>query len=108
MTLIAWPIAAILRHRGGRRWSEQATAQRCHLAARLVLVLQVLVIAAAAALFVAGSANYTILNDTLDPALVVIYAGAWLSAFGSVLTLWIAWRFWRERTGGWWRGCITL
>lgn len=101
-TLIAWPIAAILRHRRGQRWSEEAWTRHYHLAARLVLILQIVVIIAAAALFVAGSVNLTILNNDLDPVLVVLYAGAWLSVLGAALTLWIACRFWWGRIGGWW------
>ena len=59
-------------------------------------------IIAVAALFIAAIANPTILSDALDPALVVLYACAWLSVFGNVGTLWIAWQFWRKRIGGRW------
>jgi CubicO group peptidase (beta-lactamase class C family) len=102
LTLLAWPIAAILRRRRKPKWSEDAAARRCHLTARLVLVVQIIVLAATAVLFVAGTANYTILNDALDPALVALYACAWLGVLGGVATLWIAWHFWRRRIGGLW------
>jgi hypothetical protein len=102
LTLIAWPIAAIVRRWRGQRWSEDASVRRCHLAAGLVLILQLLVIVAVAALFVAGTVNPTILSDALDPALVVLYAGAWLSRLGAFATLWVAWQFWRKRIGGRW------
>ena len=102
LTLIAWPIAAILRWRRGRRWSKCAWAQRCHLAVRLVLALQILVVAAAATLFVSGTTNLTILSDALDPALVVLYACAWLGVLGGFSAPWVAWRFWRKPIGGWW------
>jgi hypothetical protein len=99
MSLIAWPVGAILRRWRGRRWSEEAWVRRYHLAARVVLILQLLVIAAAATLFVAGTANLTILSDTLDPALIVLYACAWLGGFGM---LWVSWQFWWKRIGGLW------
>jgi hypothetical protein len=99
LTLIAWPIAAIVRRWRGQRWSEDASVRRSHLAARLVLILQLFVLVAVVVLFVAGTANPTILSDALDPALVVLYACAWLGGFG---TLWIAWQFWRKRIGGRW------
>jgi len=102
LTLIAWPIAAILRWRRGRRWSAFAWAQRCHLAVRLVLMVQILVVFAATALFVAGTANLTILSDALDPVLAVLYACAWLGVLGGFSVPWVAWRFWRKRIGGWW------
>lgn len=106
LTLVAWPIAAILRWRQGRRWSECAIARRCHLAVRLVLALQVVVIAATAVLFIAATANPTILSNALDPVLAVLYACAWLGVLGGFgspwVLLWVAWRFWRKRIGGWW------
>src|SRR5262245_7481006 len=102
LTLIAWPIAAILRWRRGRRWSECAWAQRCHLAVRLVLMVQILVVVAASVLFVAGTANLTILSDALDPGLAVLYACAWLGVLGGFSVPWVAWQFWRKRIGGWW------
>jgi hypothetical protein len=102
LTLIAWPVAAILRWRRGRQWSQYPWAQRCHLAVRLILLLQVLVTAAAAVLFVTGTANLTILSDALDPVLAVLYACAWLGVLGGFGAPWVAWRFWRKRIGGWW------
>jgi CubicO group peptidase (beta-lactamase class C family) len=102
LTLIAWPIAAILRRRRGRQWSEDASVRRCHLGARLVLILQLFVIFAAAALFVAGTVNPTVLSDALDPVLLVLYACAWLGVLGSFGALWVAWQFWRKRIGGRW------
>jgi CubicO group peptidase (beta-lactamase class C family) len=102
LSLIAWPVAAILRRWRGRRWSEDAWVRHYHLGARLVLILQLLVIAAAATLFVAGTANLTILSDTLDPALIALYACAWLSVLGGFGMLWVSWQFWRKRIGGLW------
>ena len=102
LSLVAWPVAAIVRRWRGRRWSEQAWVRRCHLAARLVLILQLLVIVAATGLFVAGTANLTILSNALDPAVLALYTGAWLSVLGGFGTLWVASQFWRKRIGGWW------
>jgi CubicO group peptidase (beta-lactamase class C family) len=102
LTLIAWPIGAIVRRRRGQRWSADASVRRCHLAARLVLILQLLALVAVVVLFVAGTANPTILSDALDPALVVLYGCAWLGGLGGFGTLWIAWQFWRKRIGGRW------
>ena len=102
LSLVAWPVAAIVRRWRGRRWSEQAWVRRCHVAARLVLILQLLVIVAATGLFVAGTANLTILSNALEPAVLALYTGAWLSVLGGFGTLWVASQFWRKRIGGWW------
>jgi len=102
LTVVSWPIAAIVRRWRGRLWNENILARRCHFAARLILTLQLVVIAAVCILFTAATLNPTILSDALDPALVVLYACAWLGILGSLIALWIAWQFWRRRMGGAW------
>jgi CubicO group peptidase (beta-lactamase class C family) len=102
MTVVTWPIAAIIRRWRGRHWSEDVWARRCHLAVRLILVLQLVVIVATCALFVASAVNFTILNHAYDPEVVALYAGAWLAVFGSLLAVWVAWHFWRKQIGGKW------
>jgi hypothetical protein len=53
-------------------------------------------------LFIAGTRDFTILGDALDPALLILYVLAWLSVAGSILCMWAAWQFWRERARGLW------
>lgn len=102
LTLIAWPIAAILRRLRARRWSEDTRARRYHLAVRLVLLLQCAVVAATSVLYILASSNPTILNSALDPALAALYACGWLSVVGSFGSFWVAGHYWRMRIGGWW------
>jgi CubicO group peptidase (beta-lactamase class C family) len=102
LTVVSWPFAAINRRWHGHRWSKDVSARRCHLTARLILLLQLAVIVIVCAIFVAATLNPTILNDALDPALIALYACAWLSVFGSFIALWIAWQFLRKRVGGRW------
>jgi CubicO group peptidase (beta-lactamase class C family) len=100
LTVVSWPIAAIIRRWRGRRWSEDVS--RWRLTSRLILILQLVVIVVTCAMFVAGTLNPTILNDSLDPALVALYACAWLGVLGSFVAVWIAWQFWRTPFGGQW------
>jgi CubicO group peptidase (beta-lactamase class C family) len=102
LTVVSWPIAAIIRRLRGHRWGEDVSARRFHLAARLIVILQLAVIIATCVLFAAATLNPTILSDALDPALVALYACAWLGVLGSFIALWIVWRFWRRRIDGWW------
>jgi len=102
LTVVSWPIAAIIRRWGGRLWSEDVSARRCHLTARLILILQLAVIVAVCTLFTVATLNPTILSDALDPALVALYACAWLGSLGGLLALWIAWQFWWRRMSGRW------
>jgi hypothetical protein len=102
LTVVSWPIAAIIRRWGGRLWSEDVSARRCHLTARLILILQLAVIAAVSTLFTVATLNPTILSNALDPTLVALYACAWLGSLGGLLAVWIAWQFWRNRMSGRW------
>jgi len=102
LTVVSWPVAAIVRRWRGRRWSEDVAVRRCHLTARLILILQLAVVVAVCTLFTVATLNPTILSDALDPALVALYASAWLGIFGSLIGLWIAWQFWWKRTSGQW------
>jgi hypothetical protein len=102
LTVVTGPIATIIRRWCGRHWSEDVWARRYHLTVRLILILQLVVIAATCALLVAAAVNPTILNHAYDPELVALYTGAWLGVFGSLFEVWVAWYFWRKQIGGKW------
>jgi CubicO group peptidase (beta-lactamase class C family) len=102
LTLLGWPIAAIWRRRKGRLFHENPAIRRGYLAGRLIAALQLAVAAAISIVFIAGTRNPTILGDALDPALLVLYALAWLSVAGSIPCIWAAWQFWRKRAHGLW------
>jgi hypothetical protein len=101
LTLLAWPFAALWRWRRKKRWSQNGGDRRRYLAARLVLLVDAVVIAATAVLF-GASADLTIFNEALDPLLLLLYAFAWLGVFGAILTLWVAALFWRKGVGSRW------
>ncbi len=106
LTLLAWPFEILVRaHRRRRRGAppvEDPAVRRARVAIRLVAALQVGQLIAVVALYVAAQADITMLGDDFDPVLVVISIGAWLVALGSLLAIWIAWRFWRRRAGTLW------
>jgi CubicO group peptidase (beta-lactamase class C family) len=102
LTLTAWPLAALWRRWRKRRWSEAGADRRGYLAVRLVLLIDLAVIAVVAVLFAKTKLDPTILNDALDPVLLAIYVLAWLGVFGAILALWVAARFWRSSAGSRW------
>src|SRR5262249_6161962 len=102
LTLPAWPIAGLWRRWRKRRWSEDGGDRRKHLAVRLVLLVDALVIGAVATPFIMSAIDPTIYNDALDPLLLVLYALAWLGALGAILCVWAAIRFWRNGVGSRW------
>jgi CubicO group peptidase (beta-lactamase class C family) len=101
LTLLGWPFATLWRYWRRRRWSEDSSDGRYHLAARMVLLVDAAVIAAVAVLFV-KSADLTIFSDALDPLLLAIFGLAWLGVFGAIPVLLTAIRFWRKSVGSRW------
>jgi hypothetical protein len=104
LTLLAWPFEILLRarRRPGAPPAEDRAMRRARVAIRLVAALQVGLLIAVVALYVAANADITMLGDDFDPVLVVMSIGAWLATLGSLLAIWIAWRFWRRRAGTLW------
>ena len=102
LTLLAWPVAALWRYWRKRRWSQNSGDRRKFLAVRLVLLIDAIVIVATAVLSIMPGIDPTVLNDALDPLLLVFYALAWLGVFGAILTLWAAALFWRNAAGSRW------
>ena len=101
LTLLAWPIGALWRRWRKRRFREDGGDQRKYLATRLVALIDMAVIVAAAVLFVISS-DLTIFNAALDPLILAFYAFAWLGVVGAVFTLWVAAQLWRNRVGSRW------
>jgi hypothetical protein len=101
LSLMAWPVAALWRRMRKRRWSEDRGDRRRHLAARLVLLVDVTVIAATIALLLLSGLDPA-LSDALDPLLLAIYAVAWLGVFGAIPAVWAAALFWRNGVGSRW------
>ena len=99
LTLLGWPMAAVWRRWRKRRWSQDRRDRRRHLAVRLVLLVDAIVVAATTVLVFAYA---TRLDDALEPLLLVLYGLAWLAVLGAILTLWAAAPFWRHGVGSRW------
>ncbi len=100
-TLLAWPAAGLWRRWRKTRPNLDPGERRRRLAVRLVLLVDAAVIAAVA-IVATKARDYTIFDAALDPALLAIYALAWLGASGAVVVVWIAARLWRKGAGGFW------
>lgn len=103
LTLVAWPVAALVRRLRRRQSQDDWTVRRDQHAVRLVLFLQLSAIIAAVVLYVVLSEDDTFLIEQLDPVFLTVYGAAWLGSLGSIITLWVAWRFWRKRIGSLWK-----
>jgi hypothetical protein len=102
LTLIAWPVAALWRRLRKKRWSEDRRDRDKHLAVRLVLLVDATVIVATGVLLMLNGLDPTVLNDALDPLLLLLYAMAWLGVLGAFPVVWTAALFWRRGVGSRW------
>jgi CubicO group peptidase (beta-lactamase class C family) len=102
LTLLPWPVAALWRRWRKRRWSQDSGDRRKYLAVRLVLLVDAVVIVVTAVFFIMSLRDLTVLNDALDPLMLVLYGLAWLGVFGAIPTLWAAALFWRNGVGSRW------
>jgi len=102
LTLLGWPVAALWRYCRKRPWTHDSGDWRNFLAVRLVLFIDALVIVATVVLFTMRTIDPRILDDALDPLLLVLYALAWLGVVGAILTVRAAALFWRKGVGRRW------
>ena len=101
LSLLAWPFAALWRRWRHKPWSHDRGDRRDFLAVRLVLLVDTIVIAAVAVLFMMSS-DLTIFSPALDRPLLGLYALAWLGVFGALVSLWATIKFWRKGAGSRW------
>ena len=100
-TVLAWPIAAYVRRRRQRVFGTSSRDRRDYAWTRIVLVVHVLVFVGLAYL-IGKFDDITQLNASLDPFLYALFGAAWLSIVLTLLPLWFAFRFWRDRVGNSW------
>ena len=66
------------------------------------MLVDIAAIVAAAVLFAMALTDLSILSTALDPAMLALYAAAWLGVFGTIVLLSAAIRFWRNEIGSRW------
>jgi hypothetical protein len=101
ITLLAWPIAAYGRRRRQCAFGNSSLDRRDYAWTRIVLVVHILVVIGIAYL-IGKFDDLTQLNASLHPFLFALFGAAWLSIVLTLLPLWFAIRFWRDRVGSLW------
>ncbi len=102
LTSLCWPFAALWRRWHKKRFSESRAEVHLYRAARLVLLLDIIVILAVMTLYALALADLTILNDAHDFKLIALYIAAWIGVVGAIAVVWTAVRFWRNGVGSRW------
>ncbi|MDP3669238.1 MAG: hypothetical protein Q8R69_06075 [Telluria sp.] len=101
LTLLVWPIGALLRRRRAVHFGTCQRDRREHRLVRLALIVDLLALAGTIKL-ANVSMDMLRLNSSLDGALLALYGVAWLAVLATLLTIAIALRFWRDRVGSSW------
>jgi len=102
LTLVLWPVAALVRKRYGRRLFTTALDRLLYVFARVVCLLQILFVVLIVLPLSLADKNIGFIGDGLNPWLSTAHVFGWLGALGLVVLGFAAIRYWRARELGWW------
>ena len=102
LTLLLWPIGALVRRHYGRRLELPGGERRLRLWTRLVCALDVVLLGGYAGIVIGGLSKIDLFSGPLDPWLRVMQAVAALALVGVIVALANAFRAWASRARGVW------
>ncbi|HEV7765731.1 MAG TPA: serine hydrolase domain-containing protein [Thermoanaerobaculia bacterium] len=98
LTLLLWPIAALVRRHYGRTLELTARQRRIRLAVKLVLVLNILFVAAIGAIVTYAFSNIAAFNDDLNKWIYLAQLIGVLGAIGTLVVLYDAASSWLDKS----------
>lgn len=102
VTVLLWPIAAIIRKRYHRPLFSNWTNRAIYFFARVICLLQVSYLIVIVVLASRAAESVSLLGDGLDPWLALIHVVGWAIAAGTIFLIVAAVRFWNAPGIGWW------
>ena len=102
LTLVLWPLAAIVRKRYGRTIAPDASSVWLHRLSRVVCLLIVGMLAALAYPLSRLQEDIGFLGDKANPFLHISHVLGWLACAGVLILVATMLRFWRTAGVGWW------
>jgi CubicO group peptidase (beta-lactamase class C family) len=102
LTLLLWPVAALVRWHYGRTLELSPAERRWRLLVRIVCAVDLAFALAWVAALSGGFDDPAKLNRGLDPVLRIIQLAGWLGVLGTLLALYNHFRSWRNRDRWWW------
>ena len=102
LTVLLWPIAAILRRRYHRPLFPAPVGRGMFLSSRVICLLLVAWTVVLIVLFTRAGTDIALLGDGLNPWLYFLHITGWILAAGTVVLFVIAARFWKMQTLGIW------
>jgi hypothetical protein len=101
LTLVLWPVAALVRRHYGHKLSLNPQQSRLRIIVRLVCLLNLAFVGALAAFFTMSDKDVGILSPRFDPVLRIIQIVGWLGVVGTLAVLYSTLRSWREPERWW-------
>jgi len=101
LTIVLWPVAALIRRHYGHKLSLSPQARRLRIIARLACLLDLIFVIALATFFTMTEKDIGLLSPRFDPVLRIIQIVGWLGIVGTLAVLYSALRSWREPERWW-------
>jgi CubicO group peptidase (beta-lactamase class C family) len=109
LTLLLWPVAALVRKRYGRPLYTKPLDRFWYIFSRLICLLQILFVALILLPLSMADKNIAFIGDGIDPFLRTAHVLGWLAIAGLAVIAFVAIKSWRSRELGWWaRVHVTL
>jgi CubicO group peptidase (beta-lactamase class C family) len=102
LTLVLWPVAAIIRKRYGRPLFSTTIDRVLYLLSRLICLLEIAFIALIVLPLSLADKNIAFIGDGVDPWLTAAHALGWMAVLGLFVLTMATLRFWRAPGLGWW------
>ena len=102
LTLLLWPVAALVRRHYGRKLDLSPAERRWRLLVRMVCAVDLAFVLAFLAALSGASDDPSKLNRGLDPVLHIVELIGFVGVLGTLAALYNSSRFWNYRDRWWW------
>ncbi len=102
LTLVLWPVAALIRRHYGSKLDLSPEQRRLRLLTRLACLFDLLFVCGFAVFFTFAEKDIGLLSPRFNPLLRIIQLIGWIGVIGTLAALFNAWRSWQEPTRWLW------
>jgi hypothetical protein len=102
LTLLLWPVAAIIRRRYARPLFSTTLDRVLYLLSRFICALQIASVALIAVPLSLTNKNIAFIGDGINPWLSAAHVAGWGATLGLIVLAIAAVKFWRAPELGWW------